>query len=140
MTQRLAEIADLDRLGQVPAAAVASVSDADKNAALDAASDWLQGQVDARFKTPWQSWTDAAREVVCFRALSSIMGKRGFALTVGADALIMRNRDEAERMAISCARGEVSLGIVGAADQAPSFDAPRILSQPLQGWQGRAIR
>lgn len=139
MTQRLAEIADLDRLGQVPAAAISSVSDPDKNAALDAASSWLQESLDARFKQPWQSWGDAAREVVCFRALSSIMGKRGFAQTAGADALIMRNRDEAERTAVSVARGEKNLGIVGAADQSPSYDAPRILSQPLQGWQGRRI-
>ncbi len=139
MVQRLAEIADLDRLGQVPAAAVASVSDADKNAALDAASAWLQGQVDARYKLPWQSWTDATREIVCFRALSSIMGKRGFAMTAGADSLIMRNRDESERMAISCARGEISLGIVGAPDQSPTYDAPRILGQPLQGWNNRRI-
>jgi phage gp36-like protein len=140
MTQRLAEIADLDRLGQVPAAAVTSVSSGDKNAALDAASEWLQGQLGGRFKAPWQSWQDDAREVVCFRALSSIMGKRGFALTAGADTLIIRNRDEAERWAISVARGEVTPAIVGAAEQSPSYDAPRILSQPLQGWQGRAIR
>ncbi len=139
MTQRLAEIADLDRLGQVPAAAVASVSPTDKNAALDAASDWLQGQVDARFKTPWQSWTDAAREVVCFRAMAAIMGKRGYANTAGADANIIRNDEKAERSAISCARGETSLGIVGAADQSPTYDAPRIITQPQQGWQGRTI-
>lgn len=140
MTQRLAEIADLDRLGQVPAAAIASVSANDKNAALDAASDWLQGQLDARFKTPWQSWTDAAREIVCFRAMAAIMGKRGYAHTAGADANIIRNDEKAERAAVSCARGETNLGIVGAADQSPTYDAPRIISQPLQGWQGRAIR
>lgn len=140
MTQRLAEIADLDRLGQVPAAAVASVSSGDKNAALDAASEWLQGQLGGRFKTPWQSWQDDAREVVCFRALSAIMGKRGYAMTAGADAQINRNRDEAERWAISVARGEITPAIIGAVDQSPQFDAPRILGQPLQGWQGRAIR
>lgn len=139
MTQRLAEIADLDRLGQVPAVAVASVSAGDKNAALDAASDWLQGQLDARFKTPWQSWGDAARELVCFRAMASIMGKRGYAHTAGADANIIRNDEKAERGAISCARGETNLGIVGAADQSPQFDAPRIVGQPSQGWQGRRV-
>ncbi len=139
MTQRLAEVADLDRLGQVPAAAVASVSTGDKEAALDAASEWLHGQLGGRFKSPWQSWQDDAREVVCFRALSSIMGMRGFALTAGADTLIIRNRDEAERWAISVARGEVTPAIVGAADQSPTYDAPRILTQPLQGWQNRRI-
>lgn len=139
MTQRLAEIADLDRLGQVPAAAIASVSDLDKNAALDAASDWLQGQLDTRYKTPWVSWTDATREVVCFRAMAAIMGKRGYSHTAGADANIIRNDEKAERAAISCARGETSLGIVGAPEQSPSYDAPRILSQPSQGWQGRRI-
>ncbi len=139
MTQILAVVADLDRLGQVPAAAVASVSTPDKEAALSAASDWLQGQLGGRFKAPWQSWQDDVREVVCFRALSSIMGKRGFALTAGADTLIMRNRDEAERWAISVARGEVTPAIVGAADQSPTYDAPRILTQPLQGWQNRRI-
>lgn len=139
MTQRLAEIADLDRLGQVPAAAIVSVSANDKNAALDAASDWLQGQLDTRFKLPWQSWTDAAREVVCFRAMAAIMGKRGYSQVAGADANIIRNDEKAERAAISCARGETSLGIVGAADQSPTFDAPRIVSAPLQGWQNRRI-
>ncbi len=139
MTQRLAEIADLDRLGQVPAAAIASVSDIDKNAALDAASSWMLEGLDPRFKQPWQSWGDSARELVCFRALSSIMGKRGFAMTAGADTLIMRNRDEAERTMISVARGERQLGIVGAADQSPTFDAPRIITQPLQGWGDRRI-
>ncbi len=139
MTQRLADIVDLDRLGQVPAAAVASVSDADKNAALDSASDWLQGQLGGRFKAPWQSWQDDAREVVCFRALSSIMGKRGFAMTAGADSLIMRNRDEAERWAISVARGEVSPAIIGMSDQSPTYDAPRILTQAQQGWRDRRI-
>lgn len=140
MTQRLAEIADLDRLGQVPAAAIASVSSGDKNAALDAASDWLQGQLDTRFKLPWASWTDATREIVCFRAMAAIMGKRGYAQTAGADANIIRNDEKAERSAISCARGETSLGIVGAADQSPGYDAPRIVGQPLQGWQNRPIR
>lgn len=140
MTQRLAEIADLASLGQVPAAAYASVSDPDKNAALDVASDWLQGQLGGRFKAPWISWSNDAREVVCFRAMAAIMGKRGYSHVAGADALIIRNDDKAERWAISVARGEVSPAIVGAADQSPTYDAPRILGQPLQGWQGRAIR
>lgn len=140
MTVRIAEIADLARLGQVPAAAIASISDADKNAALDAASEWLYGELDARFKQPYQSWTDSAREVVCFRAMGAIMGKRGFAQTAGADVGINARYEEARLSAIACARGEKSLGIVGAADQSPGFDAPRIIGQPLQGWQGRAIR
>lgn len=140
MTQRLAEIADLDRLGQVPAAVIASVSDTDKNAALDAASTWLQGQTNGRYKTPWQSWEDDAREVVCFRALSSCMGKRGYQPSAGADTLIIRNREEAERWAISVARGEISPAIVGAAEQSPTYDSPRIVGQPLQGWQGRGVQ
>lgn len=139
MTVRLAEIADLDRLGQVPAFAIASVSPGDKNAALDAASEWLYGELDARFKQPWQSWTDATREVVCFRAMGAIMGKRGYAQTAGADVNINARYEEARLSAISCARGEKSLGIVGAADQSPTYDAPRIISQSLQGWQNRRI-
>ncbi len=139
MTQRLAEIADLASLGQVPAAAYASVSNPDKNAALDVASDWLQGQLGGRFKAPWQSWSNDAREVVCFRAMAAIMGKRGFSAVAGADALIIRNDEKAERWAISVARGEVTPAIVGAADQSPTYDAPRILGQPLQGWSNRRI-
>ncbi len=82
---------------------------------------------------------DDVREVVCFRALSAVMGKRGYAQTAGADSIILRNRDEAERWAISVARGEVTPLIVGEASQSPTYDAPRIVGQPLQGWSDRRI-
>ncbi len=139
MAQSLATLSDLATLPGVPAAALASVTDIDKQAALDASSALALGMIGNRFKRPLVSWETDLTHAVCKIAVYDLLVARGFNPAAGADVNIRDRRDDAEKWLISVARGEITPAIVGAADQSPGYDSPRIVGQPLQGWQGRSI-
>jgi phage gp36-like protein len=138
-TQSLATLTDLATLPGVPTAALASISDADKQFALDAASAYALGMISGRYKRPLVSWEQDLTHAVCKIAIYDLLVARGYNPGAGSDVNIRLRREDAERWLISVARQEISPNIVGAADQSPGYDAPRIIGQPLQGWQGRPI-
>jgi phage gp36-like protein len=140
MTQALATLSDLATLPGVPAAALATISTPVKQAALDAASERALGMIGGRFKRPLVSWEQDLRHVVCQLATYWLLVDRGFNPVAGGDPNIRLMFQDALSWLTQVARQEISPNIVGAADQSPGFDNPRIISQPSQGWKGRAIR
>ncbi len=134
MTQRLAERADLYRLG-IPSVSIAAVSTADQDSQLDAASEWLLGMIGSRYKRPLVSWEDDVRAAVCKYAAYDILCIRGYNPAAAADVNVRNRRDDAERWATAVARQEISPSITGQADQSPGYDAPRIVGRGSQGWK-----
>ncbi len=140
MTQQaLATLSDLATLPGVPVAALASVTDPDKESALGAASAYALGKIANRFKRPLVSWETDLTHAVCKIAIYDLLVARGYSPGAGGDPNVRLRRDDADLWLTSVARGEITPNIVGASDQSPEYDAPRVVSQPLQGWQGRRI-
>lgn len=137
--QRLAERPDLYRLG-IKAVVIASIVVGDQDSCLDSASVWLLGMLGGRYARPWQSWEDDVRSAVCKYAAYDLLCMVGYNPAAGADVNIRTRREDAERWAISVARQEISPLIVGAIDQSPTFDAPRILGKRLQGWPSGSVQ
>ncbi len=138
-TQAIATLADLAALPGVPAAALASVSDPDKSAAIDVANAYALGKIGNRFRRPLVSWETDLTHAVCKIAVYDLLVARGYSPGSGGDPNVRMRRDDADAWLTSVARGEITPAIVGAADQSPTFDAPRIVGRPLQGWQNRRI-
>lgn len=137
--QSLVSLADLARLPGVPAAAIATFSDPDKQAALDARSVYALGKIAGRYKMPLVSWEDDLRLNVVHMALYDLITARGYNPGAGSDVNLRLRFEDADKWLTSVARQEISPNIVGQPDQSPGYDAPRILGQPSQGWQGRRI-
>lgn len=137
--QSLATLTDLATLPGVPVVALASVSDGDKQAALDAASAYALGKIGNRFRRPLVSWETDLTHAVCKIAVYDLLVARGYNPGAGADPNIRLRQQDADAWLTAVARQEITPLIVGAADQSPAYDAPRIIGQPLQGWSGRRI-
>lgn len=141
--QRLAELQDLYRLGISADVLGQSPRTADTNvqlAALDSASVYVLGKIGNRYKRPLVDWEDDLRQAVAKIAAYELLCIRGFNPAAGADVNILQRRNQADEWATSVARQEISPNITGAANQSPSFNNPRIVTSPLQGWQNRAGR
>ncbi len=83
MATQYATLADLIRLG-VPNAALAGISDPDRDAALLAASGVVDSYVGERFKLPLTRFGDELRRVVCKIAAHDLITTRG--LSPGNDS------------------------------------------------------
>ena len=143
MTQALANLADLYRLGissDVLAQSPRTGDTATQSAALDSASEYALGKIGGRYKRPLVSWSDDLKQAVCKIAAYELLCIRGFNPAAGADVNILERRNQADGWLTSVARQEISPDIVGAANQSPAFDNPRIISAPQQGWQNRRGR
>ena len=143
MTQQLADLADLYRLGissDVLGQSPRSSDTATQNAAIASASEYALGKIGGRYKRPLVSWQDDLRQAVCKIAAYELLCIRGFNPAAGADINILERRNQADSWLTSVARQEISPDIVGAPHQSPAFDNPRIISSALQGWQNRAGR
>lgn len=145
MTQQLAELSDLYRLGisldvlnQSPRTSDTSV----QTQQLVSASEYALGKLGGRYKRPLVSWQDDLRQAVCKIAAYELLCIRGFNPAAGADVNILERRNQADFWLTSVARQEISPDITGQADQSPSYDNPRVISATQQGWQcgrGRII-
>jgi phage gp36-like protein len=143
MTQALATLADLYRLGissDVLAQSPRSGDTATQSQAIDSASEYALGKIGGRYKRPLVSWQDDLRQAVCKLAAYELLCIRGFNPAAGADINILERRNQADAWLTSVARQEISPDIVGAANQSPQFDNPRIVTSIQQGWQNRAGR
>lgn len=115
--------------------AIASISDPDQQAALDAASDTADSYMRGRYRLPLVSFDDAAlKRAVVSIAFYDMLSTRGFNPQTGADSNIaMRNMD-AIAWLVRVQKQEAHPNVVPAADQSPGYDAPRVLTTPKRGW------
>lgn len=112
MGTRYAEIADLEALGMV-STALQGVSTADKNAALDSASDEVSGYLRAAgLRLPLTSWDKALTQWVVNVAAYRLLNRKGYNPNKGADEIIRLNYEDASRWMKDVATGRVIPDVV----------------------------
>jgi phage gp36-like protein len=129
-----ATLADLSTYG-AQSATFGSLSDAQKLAALAAASSEADGYLRSRYPRtalPLTQYDTALTIAVVKISTFELLRLRGFNPNAGSDAVIVKAADDARAWLKSLARGEVS--IVGAPDPATPAEQPRVISGALRGW------
>lgn len=125
--------AQFDRWGIRPSALPASITDADKVAAVEAASSVADGYL-GRFRLPLSSWGDDLRQRVCEVAAYKLLSSQvGFNPELGHNQTVLVNHDAAVRWFEQVSFGHVTpAGIV---DTAPAVvSTSRATSNPKRGW------
>lgn len=101
-----ATVADLASLANNNAA-IASITSADQQRALDAASDEFDGYFAAQYHLPLVSWPQEVRQHVCDVAAYRLMKRRGFSQE-GDDDTFREAFDDAWKWARAVAQGLIS--------------------------------
>jgi phage gp36-like protein len=128
-----ATIANLSTFG-ANAATFGSLTDPDKQAALDAASAEADGYLRSRYPRttlPLVTYGDDLRQAVVKIAVFELVAKRGFNQNAGADQVIVKRADDARAWLKALARGEVSLVV---APDPPGGEQPMVISNTPRGW------
>jgi phage gp36-like protein len=136
-----AQIADLAKLG-IQAAALSSLDNATKQAALDATAEQMDGYFRARFALPtnmpgWQSFTSWGVDVTrinVIMAVYDLMVVRGYNPAAAADeGLRLRYKDCLEWLR-GVARQEIQPNVTPKQHESPGYDQPTIDSHAARGW------
>ncbi len=109
------------------------IATGDQDAALQSASDWLDGYLRKQYALPLTSYGADVTEMVCKRATWSLMRVRGFDPEDPADKEILLGAKEAKEWAEAVAKGEIEPNVT---DSTPSFeeDAPILVGEDFRGW------
>lgn len=127
-----ATLTDLATYG-LPSAALGSISDGDKTAALAAASDFADGYMRSRLTVPLTSWGVSLTMAVCKIATFTLMERRGFRPENGADAMIKDGYNRSVAWLTQISRGEVTIATAQPVDS-PTYDNPRVDSLTPRGF------
>lgn len=128
-----ATAAQLLQLG-LPGRALTDVSTADRNAALDAASDLADSYLRSRFELPLTAWGDDLRRAVCSVAVYDLLSRRGYNPEQGADDNIRARHDDAVRWLEKVAAGLVSPSVTDSSTPATAGSGARVRSHDARGW------
>lgn len=128
-----ANLSDLYRFG-LPSAALGSLDDSTKQAALDARSLYAQGKLAGRYHMPLIAWDDSLTMAVCQMTAYDLLCNRGYNPANPADENVRRRFEDADKWLTSVARLEISPDLTPTPEQSPDYDMPRIDYLPLQGW------
>lgn len=124
--------ADLTRLA-IPEAAISRFSSAEREAALQAASDEADGYLRGRFRLPLVKWADDLRRYVCQIAAWSLIASRGIDPNGISAEVLKANRDDALRWLRDVADGRTTPSVTGSAP-AGFQSSPRVYSRKPRGW------
>lgn len=130
-----ATLAQLATYG-LPSAALASVSDPDKQAALDAASDFADGYMRSRMSVPLTTWGISLTLAVAKIATFLLMERRGFRPESGSDMMIKDAYNRSVAWLTQVSRGEVTIVATPAAET-PTYDNPRVDSLEPRGFDSQ---
>lgn len=129
----LATPADLDKLG-CGGNALGDLSDEDKDRALCAATDDVDGALESGgYLPPWTAWRSDLRQRVVDIAVFRLMKRRGF-MPQGPDEMIVKAYDDAQAWLTRVAREERACA--GLVDSTPStYDGGAFaVSRSKRGW------
>jgi phage gp36-like protein len=98
----------------LPAATLTGLSTEDQEAALEAASDYIDSYLAQRFTLPLTDWQDDLRRATCHVAGWDILARRGFNPDRPIDGVVRKRYEDTIRWLEKVARGE--LGPVGVVD------------------------
>jgi phage gp36-like protein len=131
---RYAEIADLDNFG-ITGSALASLSTAQKNAALDRASDDMDSYIGNVYALPLTDWGNDVRSKCCDIAVYHLLARRGFNPD-GKDQIVQDRYDNAIDWLKDIAAGRARLLAPAAVDQTPTtYDGGAyVVTRPRRGW------
>lgn len=130
---RYAEPADFDRFGIRSDALPDSVTTADKQANIDAASTKADSYLRSHFTTPLQVWGDDLRQAVCAIAAFELVSTQvGFNPEAGHNMVLVTRKEDAIRWLEQISRGAVTPDGVTEAAGAPA--SVRMVSNPPRGW------
>jgi len=127
-----ATIADLTTYA-IPSAALASISDAEKQAALDSASAVADSKLRGRYALPLQSWDVDLRQCVASIAAYFLLVKRGYS-SVDSEDNYRKRYEDAMQWLDDVERQAAHPNVVPASSQTPQYDAPKVLTGTLRGW------
>lgn len=131
-----ADRTDLARLG-LRSGALTGVSTGDQDAALEAASDTVDGYLRSRYTLPLSAWGDDLRRAVCTIAAWDILTTRGFDPSKGGDEAIRLRYEDAIKWceAVSAGRVKVTGGITTpTATRSAKASSPATTSSRIRGW------
>jgi phage gp36-like protein len=124
---------DFDRFGIRPSALPSSITRADKQAAINAASDRANGYLGARFRMPIIDWGDDLRQAVCaIAAFELVSAQVGFNPEAGHNLVLINRKDDALRWLEQVARGHITPLIIDTSPPAASIS--RVTSNRPRGW------
>jgi phage gp36-like protein len=128
-----ATLADLTTYGLV-SSALSTVDSATKQAALDAASERVDGYFRSRYVLPLTSWGEDVKEATVSIAVWILMVRRGFMPTAGADNLIRERYLDAVQWLNRVGRQEIQPNVAPTSAENPAAAAPRVLTHTQRGW------
>jgi phage gp36-like protein len=126
-----ATIADLSSCG-LPPSALASISIADKQAALDDHSAEADTYIGDKYQLPLGTPYDRTLvRMVCFRAAWDLLCLRGFNASDPTDAVVSQRADQALKWLERVANGQARLNVV---QGTPESFQPDVSTNQLRGW------
>lgn len=125
---------DFDTHGIRPAALPASITPADKQAAIDAASARADGYLGARFRLPLISWGDDLKQAVCAIAAFELIAARvGFNPEANHNLVILTRKEDSIRWLEQVSRGHITpANIVETAP--PAASVSKVYCNKPRGW------
>lgn len=133
MASAYATITELHKFGIKADALPATVLDADKTAAISAASALADGYLSSRFKLPLGAWGDDLRQNICAIATFELCaGMVGFNPEAGSNLVLLDRKNAAVRWLENVAKGIVTPLVTEGAPAALSGD--RVYSDEPRGW------
>ncbi len=126
-----ASLSDLYTYG-APATAFGSLSDATKQAALDAASVKIDEHINARYALPLVSWPSTFPDYAARIATYQLLSVRGFNPASGADVNVRDRYLDAMRELVMIQKQQLHPNVTPAANQSPTYDQPVLLSNSVE--------
>ena len=129
---RYALVADLYVHG-APASAFGSLTDAQRQQALDDASDDFDAVISSQGTLPLTAWPGTVTQKLCHVATYQLLCVVGFNPNVGADMNYRLRHDDARSWMRDVARGIIRPLVTFSTPRATTAQ-PRVASKPLRRW------
>jgi hypothetical protein len=135
-----ASLTDAENFGLIPGAFGLNITAGQIQANLDARSDWADTRMAARYSMPILAPYPASLVMaVVHMARYDILALRGFDEANAADKIVIQSFERAEKLLNDVQRQQAHfVGIKESppptSTPQPSYAAPLVMSQPLQGW------
>lgn len=125
-----ASVPDLYTYG-APEKAFGQLTDAQKVAALAAASNDVDAFLRGRFELPLSAWDSSITEAACRIAAYNLLSVRGYNPASGADVNIKDRRDQTMYWLGQVQRSQAHPNVTPAQSDSPNYDQPLVISSSV---------